>query len=82
MQEGAKETVAQCRIGALFDDSKFLSTPALKELVLAVAATASPQGSMDSSSLREGEADFERFYSGGTNDAYGGALKSYFFARV
>ena len=55
MQEGARETVAQCRIGQLFDDSKFLSTPALRALVLAVAAAASPRGAAERSSLRDGD---------------------------
>lgn len=73
MQEGAKETVAQCRIGALFDDSKFLATPALHELVRAVAAAASPRSSSQDGSLRDDSetAEFERFYSGGLHDSYG-----------
>lgn len=41
-ETAARECVARCRISALFDDSKFLSQPALRELVAAVASAAVP----------------------------------------
>jgi hypothetical protein len=72
LQEAAKETVAQCRIGALFDDSKFLSTAALRDLVSAVAAAASPRGTTEGSRRDSDGKDPYSYYSGGPHDGFGG----------
>lgn len=44
-ETAARDCVGRCRIAALFDDSKFLSQPALRELVAAVASAAVPASS-------------------------------------
>jgi golgi-specific brefeldin A-resistance guanine nucleotide exchange factor 1 len=41
-EDAARQCVAMCRIEALFDDSKFLGTDALRALVAAVAAATGP----------------------------------------